>query len=253
MKKVLGNITQYIFAAFCIAILGLLMTLTYQALGRIFPTNFTNQIWGLILFDLAAMIWALTFVFGSQTTGQYAIAALGFVTGFIGTLIMVASEVVLGQNLMTTDAAQIGQWMVYGFIGATVLHAVLIYAHHASGPEIRQKIDVGIAKGEVTSEAIKQATAMLDVEKANLARTISDDILSQAKRDLGLYPIDGTPFDRRRNNLDVPQLSEPLPHPTIHDRSYPGMNNNEPIPHPTDEPTKEAGSQPSPFLKSNPE
>jgi hypothetical protein len=224
MKKVLASITKYIFGAFGIAILGLLMSLTFQALGRIFPSHFENQIWGLVLFDIAAICWALTFVFGSETVAQYALSGIGFAVGFLGTLLMVASEVMLGQNLTPVQSEQIGQWMVYGFIGATALHAILLYAHHAAGAEIKQKIDVGIAKGEVTSEAIKQATAMLDVEKAQLARTISDDIISQAKRDLGLYPIDGTPFDRRRNNLDIEQ--------------------------PATEPAKEAGSQPSPFLKA---
>jgi hypothetical protein len=230
MKKVLASITKYIFGAFGIAILGLLMSLTFQALGRIFPGHFENQIWGLILFDIAAICWALNFVFGSETVGQYATAAIGFAVGFIGTLLMVASEVMLGQNLTPVEAQEIGQWMVYGFIAATALHAILLYAHHGAGAEIKQRIDVGIARGEVVSESIKQATALLDVEKAALARTLSTNIISQAKRDLGLYPIDDTVFDRRKNNLDVPEIPELLPSPT--------------------EPTKEAGSTPNPFLKS---
>jgi len=249
MKKVFASITKYIFGAFGIAILGLLMSLTYQALGRIFPGSFENQIWGLILFDIAAICWALAFVFGSETVGQYAVAAIGFLTGFLGTLLMVASEVILGQNLITTNAQQIGQWMVYGFIGATALHAILVYAHHGAGPEIRQRIDVGIARGEVTSEAIKQATAMLDAEKTNLARTISADIISQAKRDLGLYPIDDTVFDRRKHEAQTEAQALPFPiGDDIEDLPAAVEAKNRAIAQ-----TKEAGEQPNPFLKPQPE
>jgi hypothetical protein len=218
MKEVLGNMTKYIFGAFGLAILGLLMTLTYQALGRIFPQSFSDQIWGLVLFDIAAMCWALAFVFASETVTQYAVAGTGFLVGFIGTLLMVASEVILGQNLMSADTAQIGQWMVYGFIGATALHAILVYAHHAGGQEIKQRIDVGIAKGEVTTEAIKQATATLKNEKHNLAQTIRDGIIADVQRELGLYPVTGTPFEPPTMKYPYQDGREPIisniPRPT---------------------------------------
>jgi hypothetical protein len=246
MKKVLSNITSYIFGGFCVAILGLLMTLTYQALGRIFPNSFTDQIWGLILFDLGAMCWALAFAFASKTTAQYAIASLGFATGFLGTLLMVGAEVILGQSLMTTDTAEIGQWMVYGFIAATALHAILIYAHHANGPEIKQQIDVGIAKGEITSEAIKQATAELDEEKVNLARTIRQGIVTDVKRELGLYPVEGTPFERKNFETQatgdsIPAIKVPAEEYLRLEKQYPAVPGtftpSENIPHPIDEPT----------------
>lgn len=289
MKKVLSSITRWIFSAFGIAILGLLMSLTYQALGRIFPGSLENQIWGLILFDAAAICWALAFVFGSETVGQYAIAALGFLTGFLGTLLMVGAEVMLGQNLTPVETQQVGQWMVYGFIGATALHAILLYAHHATGKEIRQRIDIGIARGEVTTEAIRQATASLDQEKTTLAQTIAADIISQAKRDLGLYPAEGTVFQPKELTAEAPAI----PHPEAgapdnygprwksstnispaldnhawvclkcdgHNQAYtrecsscgqPRTNEN-PITAFADLPSKEAGDTPSPFPGYKPE
>ena len=44
MKKVLANVTKIVFSIFGLAILGLLMSLTYEALGRIFPNNFQDQL-----------------------------------------------------------------------------------------------------------------------------------------------------------------------------------------------------------------
>jgi hypothetical protein len=197
MKKVLGSMSKFIFALFGLAVLALLMSLTYGALQRLFPGNFANQMWGLVMFDIAAMCWAIAFVFQSKSTMQYAAAGLGFIVGFVGTLGMVAAEVMLsGQTLTPEQILQIAKWMTYGFIGTTAIHAALVYAHHAGAPEIHEQINVGIARGEIVTEAISQATKTLDAQKAELAHTIHQDIVSQVKRDLGLYPIQGTIFDK---------------------------------------------------------
>lgn len=188
MKKVLQAASKYIFAAFGVAVLALLMSLTYSALARIFPDSLVNRMWGLVMFDIAAMCWALSFVFGSESTGQYATAAIGFVVAFIGTLGMVAAEVILSSG--QTEAGDIGKWMTYGFIIVTALHAALLYAHHATAPDIHEKINIGIARGEIVTTAIQQATRELDESKAELAVTIHRDIVSQAKRDLGLIEAD---------------------------------------------------------------
>src|SRR5689334_16450903 len=158
MKKVLGSATGILFAVFSIAILGLLMSLTFGALGKLFPDNFTNQLWGLVLFDIAAMIWAIVFVFQSKSTMQYALAAIGFVAAFVGTLGMVAVEVMLGGQTYVQVSDWVGQWLVYGFVIMTALHSALLYAHHGSTPEIHEKINVGIARGEIVTTAIQQAT-----------------------------------------------------------------------------------------------
>ncbi|HMS00283.1 MAG TPA: hypothetical protein PKE62_13600 [Anaerolineales bacterium] len=186
MKKVLGTAAGYLFAAFGIAILGLLVSLTFGALGKLFPDNFTNQIWGLVLFDVAAMIWALAFVFKSESAAQYAVAAIGFVAAFVGTLGMVAVEVLLSGQQYVEVQSWVGQWMVYGFIIVTAIHAALLYAHHATAPDIHQRINVGVARGEIVTTAINQATNRLEVEKESLARSIHDDIVAQVKRDLGI-------------------------------------------------------------------
>jgi hypothetical protein len=191
MKKVLGAMSKFIFGLFGIAVLALLMTLTYGALQKLFPNSFSNQMWGLVMFDIAAMCWAVAFVFQSKSTIQYAAAGLGFIVAFVGTLGMVAAEVMLsGQSLTPANTVEIGRWMVYGFIVVTAIHAGLIYAHHASAPEIHEQINVGIARGEIVTEAITQATKILDEQKQDLAYSIRNDIISKAKRDLGLIEAD---------------------------------------------------------------
>ena len=187
MKKVLGSMSRFAAAGFGLAILGLLMSLTYSALQRIFPDNFTNTLWGLVVFDVASMAWALTFVFQSRSVVQYASAGIGFIVGFLGTLIMVGAEVLLsGQDLAKVNTGEIGRWMVYTFIGSTALHALLVYVHHGASPDIHEQINVGIARGEIVTEAIRQATGELETEKAMLAETIHKTIVEQVKRDLNI-------------------------------------------------------------------
>lgn len=191
MKKVLGSMSAFIFGLFGLAVLALLMSLTYGALQRLFPQSFANQMWGLVMFDIAAMCWAVAFVFQCKSTWQYAAAGLGFVVGFVGTLGMVAAEVMLSGNTASpAEIARISEWMVYGFIIVTAIHAALIYTHHGAAPEIHEQINVGIARGEIVTEAITQATNELDAEKQSLAYSIRNDIVSKAKRDLGLIEAD---------------------------------------------------------------
>ena len=151
------------------------------------------------MFDIAAMCWALMFVFQSKSVGQYASAGIGFLVAFLGTLLMVASEVILSGNLMTNvNTDQIGRWMTYGFIIVTALHAALVYIHHGTAPEIAEQINVGVARGEVVSQAITNATKTIEAEKQELSRAIYNDIVSQVKRDLGMMEVTGTPFERKQ-------------------------------------------------------
>ena len=249
MKKVLGKMSAFIFGGFGIAVLALLMSLTYGALQRLFPDSFANQMWGLVMFDIAAMCWAIAFVFQSKSTIQYAAAGIGFVVGFIGTLGMVAAEVILsGQTLAQANTAQIGQWMVYGFIIVTAIHAGLVYAHHAGAPDIAEQINVGVARGEIVTTAIEQATKVLDEQKADLAYSIRNDIISKAKRDLGLIEADP------RMPIIPRQYEQAIPYPTMDQRTD-ELENKEPksIADAVKQGIQEAGQQPSPFLKSQSE
>ena len=229
MKKVLQVASKYIFGLFGIAVLALLMSLTYSALARIFPDSLVNRMWGLVMFDIAAMCWALAFVFSSGTTGQYATSAIGFVVGFVGTLGMVAAEVMLSSGQIVSD--DVGRWMVYGFIIVTALHAALLYAHHAAGAEIHGQIEVGIARGEIVTEARREATRQLDESKKELAHNITQGIVNQVKRDLDLYPVEGTPFEKKEQTTAAVVRGSPDPAPTLTQEA----------------PKEETGEAPAPF------
>jgi hypothetical protein len=123
---------------------------------------------------------------------------------------MVAFEVITSGQTFVTDGGSLGRWAVYGFIIVTAIHAALVYLHHGTSPDIHEKINVGIARGEITTEAIRQATQSLEVQKAQLAESIHSTIVDQVKRDLGISvavdpSIGFVPAD--------PRQYAPLPYP----------------------------------------
>ena len=194
MKKILPKIAGILFAAFIGGVFLLVISLTFSALGRLFPDNFANQIIGLVLFDLAALAWGLNFVYGSKSTAQYALSALGFLVGLAGTVVMVASEVMLSAQNLTTPPAWIAQALVYGFIAAAVIHLILGYAHAGASPDVDAQIRLGAAQAEITSEAIAQAEQELETRRAALGNVIRPRLVAGIKRNLNL-PISDAEYE----------------------------------------------------------
>lgn len=229
MKKVFGAIAKIAFTLFTLGVFGMLMAYTFSALGRLFPGDIGNQIWGMILFDIAAIVWALAFVFESRSLGQYALAAIGFLTAFVGTVGMVAAEVLLAGGQFAEQAQEISKWMTYGFILVTILHVSLLYAHHAAAPEVDEQIRVGVARGEIVSHAINEAEKGLDTQKAQLAQAITADIIGRVARDLSLQaytprvldlpalPVDDS-LNANANGWPMPRQEEVAPVPVFFDR-----------------------------------
>jgi apolipoprotein N-acyltransferase len=185
MNKVWKRASAYIFGAFGFGVFGLVLSLTYSALTIIFPNDLINHILGLVLFDISAVAWGLAFVYLSETVTQYAIAALGFLTGFGGTLIMVAAAVWMSSGLAAAGT-DISRWVSYGFIVVATIHLTLIYAHQANKPAIHEQIEVGIARGGIVARAIQQARDELEQQQEELARMIYSEIVERVKRELGL-------------------------------------------------------------------
>lgn len=199
MKKILPTLAGMIFGAFLIGMFGLVISLTFSALGRIFPGNFANQLIGLVLFDIAALAWGLSFVYKSKSVGQYALAAIGFIVGLAGTMVMIASEVMLSAQDLATPPEWIGKTMTYAFIGAAVIHLVLGYLHNAASPEVDASIRLGAAQAEIMSEAIKQAELELDTNREVMGSVIRARLVADIRRDLRL------PMSEESSPLQIPE------------------------------------------------
>ena len=191
MKKILKPVSKILFYAFMGGVFALIVTLTFGMLGRIFPGSLLNQAFGLVLFDIATLVWLAVLVFQSESLMQYGIAALGFVLGLVGTALMVAGEVMLSAAGMVTPPDWLGEYVIYGFILAAFLHLVLLYGHHMAAPGISAQIQLGAARAQIVSEALKQAEETLAADQSVLAASIAAALVDDIKRDLRLPALAG--------------------------------------------------------------
>jgi len=208
MKKIMPNIAAVFFSLFGAGVILLLASYTFQALAHIFPNNFTAQGMGMILFDVAAIAWLGAFIYLCKSIMQYTFAFIGFGVGLLGTLGMVAIEVVLGGQQMITPPAWVNEALIYGFIGAAVAHVILFYAYKLAAPEISADISLGIETANITEEAMKQAESVLLSQRGALGGVIAPRLVNNVRRNLGL-PVSGDVLDLPA--YDIPDPAQAIP------------------------------------------
>ncbi len=208
MKKIMPQIAAVFFSLFGAGVILLLMTYTFQALSHIFPDNFIAQMMGMVLFDVAAIAWIGALIYLCKSVMQYAFAFIGFIVGLLGTLGMVAIEVMLGGQQMITPPAWVNEGLIYGFIVVAILHVVLFYAYKLSAPEISAEIALGIETANITEEAMKQAEAVLLAQRNALGGVIAPRLVNDVRRNLGL-PVSGDVLDLPA--YDIPDPARAIP------------------------------------------
>ena len=208
MKKIMPHVAGVFFSLFGLGVIALLMSYTFEALAFIFPDNFISQMMGMVLFDIAALAWLAAFIYLCKSIMQYAFAIIGFVFGLLGSLAMVAIDVMLGGQEMIEAPAWINEALIYGFIAAAVVHVILVYAYKLAGPEISADISLGIETANITEEAMKQAEDELLRERGAMGRVIAPRLMNNVRRNLGL-PVSNDVIDLPA--YDVPDQSQAIP------------------------------------------
>lgn len=210
MKRIIPHVMAILFAVFGLAIIALLMIYSFSALGKLFPGNFVGQIMGLVLFDVAALTWLGVLIYLSKSVGQYSIATIGFGLGLIGTLFLVAAEVMMGGQELTEVPAWAGSSIVWTFIIALIGHVILYYAFKLAAPEISAGIALGYETAQITDEGMRQATEQLIRDRGLLGNMIAPRMITDVKRSLNL-PV-GDVIELTAQNVD--NTSYPLQFPT---------------------------------------
>lgn len=184
MIKLLGPLAKTLFAVFVLAVFAGVMYYSWSALGLIFPGDLTGQLFGMALFDLAALVWFLVFVKESHSTMQYVFALVGFMVGLIGTLGLVSIEVGLSSGAKLLDGTT--EQLSTIFIIAMVSHLVLTYAYHAAAPDVSAGISLGVERARITDRAQKDAERMLVENTDQLSLPIAREHVRNVMRDLNL-------------------------------------------------------------------
>ncbi len=193
MKKLVPYIAAFFFAVFVLGIFAAMMFYSWQGLANIFPNDLLGQGFGMLLFDVAALVWFAAMVYRSRSIGQYVVSFIGFLVGLVGTLGLIGIEIGLSSGMLEREAMV--KPLTYIFIGVLVGHVVLVYSHHASAPEMAADISLGVEKAKITGRAEEAATRYLTENIEGLARPIAAELIQRVKDDLGLRPAGGEVLD----------------------------------------------------------
>lgn len=186
MKKIMPNVAAVGLALFALAVFTIVISLSYKALGLIFPNDLFDQAIGLVLFDASALLWFAVFVYLSRSTAQYVFSFFGFLIGLGGTIGLVGIEVGLSSGMLELEMMR--KPLVYIFIGVAVSHLILLYARHASSPEVNNEISMGVDLAKVEDEGQKQAEAHIKKAMPQLGAVIASRLIEDAMQRLNIRP-----------------------------------------------------------------
>ena len=186
MKKIMPNVASVGLLIFALAVGTIVISLSFKALGLIFPNDLFDQIIGLMLFDAAALIWFTVFVYLCESTAQYVYAFFGFLIGLGGTIGLVGIEVGISSGML--ESTSMLKPLTYVFIGVAISHLILLYARHASSPEVNNKISLGVEKAKIHDAGMKQAEQELENERAKFGGVIRGRLVDDVLREMNLRP-----------------------------------------------------------------
>lgn len=182
IMKVVGKILMAIFFAVVIAFTSWMTLLLAQ---RMIPGNTILQFMTLSLFDVAAFVWFVSFVTQAKGTTQWAVSLIGFGIGIIGSVIMAAGELILGQKLVVLDdPTRLGWILIMVVIVAALAHALLTYAFHFSDPHMRNRIENEQKVAEAIEYAYKDAREQIEKEMDNLTKDLVESVMFDARQQL---------------------------------------------------------------------
>lgn len=188
MKKLLPIFAGVLFTLFMVAVGAAVMYYSWSGLALIFPDDLAGQIFGLINFDIAALIWFLSFLYLSRSTMQYVFAGFGFLVGLIGTVGLVAIEIGISSGYL--NSSEMARPLTYIMIGVLVSHWVLVYARHSAEPEVSAEINLGVEKAKVQDEAQKQFDQRMKDNAHALGVIEADRLFNDMLRELNVSPVE---------------------------------------------------------------
>lgn len=188
MNKLLPIFARVLFVLFMFAVGAAVMYYSWNGLALIFPDDLAGQIFGLINFDLAALIWFLAFVYISRSTMQYVFSGFGFLVGLVGTVGLVGIEIGISSGYMHPD--DMAQPLTYIMIAVLVSHLVLVYLRHGAEPEVSAGISIGVEKAKVKDEAQKQFDQRMKENAQALGIIEADRLFTDILRDLNVQALE---------------------------------------------------------------
>ena len=191
MKQLLKVIGSILFYVFILAVAGWTASLTLAEVKTILPGDPVTPFFALALFDGGALVWLLAFIGHAKGLAQRAISIILLVIDLAGVVVLSAGRLLTGGQDLATVGNDIGAYMVYALIGATIINLIAIYAFHIADPETMQQIELQTLDDTIQAEALTQARANIENEVQQLAAILAARATGRLKYSLRL-PMSNT-------------------------------------------------------------
>lgn len=173
MKAVGPTLGKIMLVIFGMAVFGLMIILTFSALGRIFPNDLIKQATGLILFDIGALVWLVVFAYASRGAMQRSIALLLFFFCVAGAVTMAGSDAIMSGQQFVEIPEWLGQIIVYVYIVAVAMNLIALYLHHLNSPDLATTIRMQGQEDHLIALALDEADRQLEEERHELSSALS--------------------------------------------------------------------------------
>jgi hypothetical protein len=171
MNRLLGTIIRYALMLLSVLVIGWTMMHTYDVLYSTnpIPENQMLALYGLIVFELGAIIWFGTFLKNSQGLGQHAVSLVGAVVGVALVLAAFALDYLVPHGELVAYNSM-ARWAI---ILATCVNVVMIFLYHLFNPVVWDDLTENIHVADLHAKANKKAEQMIDRDSDEIAEEIA--------------------------------------------------------------------------------
>lgn len=185
MKRVFSGAGHIVLAVFTVAIVAFMAIMNYQTLGRVFPNDPMQQIWGMVLFTGGTLSWFAIFLLASRGF-QRPIAMVMFAISLFGEVIYSAADVLMGGQSWVKVDDTLGTYVLYTFIGLTFAHGVALYIHFFTKPEVWAAIDIEAIEDDVKDKAQTRASELINTHVEGMADQLAARVANSVFANLRL-------------------------------------------------------------------
>lgn len=186
MNKIFSAIGKIIFYVFVLVVALWTASLTLGEVKQILPGDALTPLFALALFDGGAAAWLFSWIGHARGIAQRAISLIMLVIDLFGVGLLTAARLFTGGQTLTEIPKEIGSYVIWGIVGATLVNLVAMYAFHITDPDVMDSIEMGLLNDTLRNESTKQAKSNIEAEAQRLGAIMASRATAQLKYNLRL-------------------------------------------------------------------
>lgn len=201
MKALAGTVGKILFWVFTVLVFFWTASLSLSALRVILPGDPIKPYIGLVLTDIGALCWLLVFIGQAQGLPQRAISLIMFLIDLSGVILLSAFELLTGGQTLAVVPAELGNAVIWGVIGLTLVNLAAAYFYHLAEPQTWKGIEFGVLTDRLQKEALQQAQLNVEKEAQTLGAILAARATAELKYNLRLPMSDFEQAEHARRDL----------------------------------------------------